>query len=140
MFNININPESSSIFMMSAGTRKEHMPDQAMHPEWERHATTDEVVELETTTIDRAIVDHHLPQPDILSIDAQGAEYKILQGGINTLKNGVLSIITEVEFYQIYEGQPLFDKQLNLLHKSGFSLVDILAMQYWHPQARVGHG
>jgi FkbM family methyltransferase len=140
MFNINVDPESSSIFSISKDTRSEHMPDQVSHPQWEQHAITDRVVEMETTTIDGAIDDHHLPQPDIISIDAQGADYKILQGAVNAIGNGVLSIITEVEFYQIYEGQPLFDKQQKLLHDKGFRLVDILAMQYWHPFARVGHG
>jgi FkbM family methyltransferase len=139
-FNINVRPESSSIFRMSHEAKDEHMPDQDTLPMWRSHATTDRVVEVETTTIDDAIRDYKLPDPDILSIDAQGAEFKIMQGGFQALKRSVSSVITEVEFHQIYENQPLFSHQFELLYGSGFRLVDILAMQYWHPLARVGHG
>lgn len=139
-FNVNNRPESSSIFPVADATRKEHMPEQTTLPMWESHATTDRVIELETTTIDTAVANHNLPLPDILSIDAQGAEYKIMCGAAQTMKNSVQSVITEVEFYPVYENQPLFHHQFELLYDNDFRLVDILAMQYWHPYARVGHG
>jgi FkbM family methyltransferase len=139
-FNINVQPASSSIYTASAAAMTEHMPDQDALPRWGSHATTERTIELETTTIDDAIKTYKLPKPNVLSIDAQGAEYGIMKGGLHALSNDVMSVITEVEFYPIYEGQPLFHNQFELLKQCGFRLVDILAMQYWHPVARVGHG
>jgi FkbM family methyltransferase len=139
-FNVNVEPASSSIFNASPSAMTEHMPDQPTMPMWGSHATPERVVELEMSSIDKLISENDLPLPDILSIDAQGAEYMILKGASNTLSQGVMSVITEVEFHQIYEGQPLFSHQFDLLYTDGFRLVDILAMQYWHPLARVGHG
>ena len=139
-FNVNVQPASCSIYKASASAMNEHMPDQITQPMWGSHSTTEKVIELEMSSIDNLIRDHQLPPPDILSIDAQGAEYNILLGGIQALSQTVMSVITEVEFHQIYEGQPLFSHQFDLLCKNGFRLADILAMQFWHPLARVGHG
>lgn len=44
---------------------------------------------------------------DYIKIDVQGSELKVFQGGERLLDN-VLMIHTEVEFIELYEGQPLF--------------------------------
>ncbi|MCC6301731.1 MAG: FkbM family methyltransferase [Gammaproteobacteria bacterium] len=44
---------------------------------------------------------------DYIKIDVQGAELKVFEGGEKLLDN-VLMIHTEVEFLELYEGQPLF--------------------------------
>jgi len=139
-FHVNKGVASSSMYKAAADAQKEHMPDQDTQPMWGSHAATDHVIELEMSTIDELIREYHLPDPDILSIDAQGAEYGIMAGGADAMEKHVLSVITEVEFHRIYENQPLFHHQFELLHSYGFRLLDIMAMQYWHPLARVGHG
>jgi FkbM family methyltransferase len=57
--------------------------------------------------------------PDLLWLDAQGAELSILQGLGSKLKD-VKFIQTEVEMQEIYEGQPLFPDVLNFLEKNNF--------------------
>lgn len=139
-FYINVMPASSSIFQASPEAQSEHMPDQTTMPMWGDHATTARIVQLQTHTIDGLINERHLPPPDLLSIDAQGAELKIMNGASNALDKDILGILTEVEFHEIYKGQPLFSDQFNLLYGHGFRLAEILAQQYWHPVARIGDG
>ncbi|MDA8139106.1 MAG: FkbM family methyltransferase [Desulfobacteraceae bacterium] len=139
-FNINVSPASSSMYKASSEAMTEHMPDQESLPMWGSHSTTERTIQVETTTIDDVVQEYRLPAPDILSIDAQGAEFGIMKGGVNCIANSVMAVVTEVEFYPIYQNQPLFHQQFELLFQKGFRLADVLAMQYWHPVARVGQG
>lgn len=68
--------------------------------------------------------------PDFLSLDAQGAEYKILCGATKTLPN-IIGILTEFQTAEVYEGQELFHDQLKLLHEKGFRLADLIYKEYW---------
>jgi|GEM_PF-3160549 len=140
LFHLNSNPDSSSLFLAAPEAQAEQMPDQVEHPAWGYHSKTEESIPIETHTLDDLITEHELPPPDVLSIDAQGAEYKILNGGLKALSREVLAAITEVEFSEIYLGQPIFCQQFELLSHYGFRLAEIVAPQYWHPVARIGHG
>ena len=44
-----------------------------------------------------------------MKIDAQGSELNILEGGEKFLKNNLIGLQIEVEFNEIYKGQPLFN-------------------------------
>jgi FkbM family methyltransferase len=56
---------------------------------------------------------------DLLKIDTQGSEVEILANAGETLKS-CLIIEAEVEFVQLYEGQPLFAEVDQLLRGQGF--------------------
>lgn len=56
---------------------------------------------------------------DLLKIDTQGSEAEILEHATETLES-CLIIQTEVEFVQLYEGQPLFAEVDQLLRSQGF--------------------
>jgi hypothetical protein len=56
---------------------------------------------------------------EFIKIDVQGAELDIFQGGLQALKD-VLFIVTEVEFVELYHGQPLFGDVSSFLQKQGF--------------------
>ena len=56
---------------------------------------------------------------DLLKLDTQGSEAEILAHASETLKN-CLIVHTEVEFVQLYEGQPLFAEVDQLLRGHGF--------------------
>ncbi|MFC2004693.1 FkbM family methyltransferase [Chloroflexota bacterium] len=64
-----------------------------------------------------------LPKPDILSLDTQGSEYDILTGAVDTLKENVLAVITEVEFHEIYAGQKLYGDISRFLKEYDFDFV-----------------
>jgi FkbM family methyltransferase len=58
---------------------------------------------------------------DFIKVDTQGAELMILKGGERLLQN-VQVVQTEIEFVQLYEGQPLFADVDTYLRSQGFQL------------------
>jgi len=129
---------SSSLFPPAPQAVNEHILGLPVHT-WGENTELDKVIEVELTTVDALVRSGALPAPDILSIDAQGAELAILKGGAKTLES-VLALVTEVEFDEIYQGQGLFHEQLEYLLGFGFRLADLLNVQYWHPAAATGAG
>jgi len=77
------------------------------------------VTELSTTTLDQFLSENTGNPADFIKIDVQGAELDIFQGGLQALKD-VLFIVTEVEFVELYHGQPLFGDVSSFLQKQGF--------------------
>lgn len=61
---------------------------------------------------------------DLLKVDVQGAELLVFQGAAKTLDD-VLVIHTEVEFVELYKGQPLFGDIDMHLRSKGFTLHQI---------------
>jgi hypothetical protein len=64
-----------------------------------------------------------LPLPDLVKIDVQGFEAKVIAGGTSTLR-GAQRIVVEASLKSIYEGQPLLTEILFTLTQSGFQLTD----------------
>ena len=56
---------------------------------------------------------------DFLKMDIQGAELKALENGVNIL-NTALLVQVEVEFVELYKGQPLFSDVDSFLRSKGF--------------------
>ena len=80
-----------------------------------------------TTTLEKVFTKHSIT-PDFLKIDTQGAELKILSGSGSCL-DSVLGLELEVEFLEMYKGQPLFSDVDVFVRKNGFELFDL--NRYW---------
>ncbi|MBF0438025.1 MAG: FkbM family methyltransferase [Magnetococcales bacterium] len=106
---------------------------------WAQNTELDHVIMVDTVTIDDIMDMGAVPPPDIISIDAQGAELRILQGAVKALTKA-LCVVSEVEFHEIYDGQGLFDDQMKLLTEKGYRLFNIAHQQKWHPGPAVGEG
>lgn len=63
--------------------------------------------EIQTVTLDHVARVEQIGRVDLIKIDIQGAELDVFRGGTGTL-TGVSGIVTEVEFVELYENQPLF--------------------------------
>lgn len=78
-------------------------------------------------TLDAITLDHFLEQnanlaPDMLKLDTQGSELAILEGSVQSLATiGMVEV--EVEFLQMYEGQPLFSDVATFMADQGFELL-----------------
>jgi FkbM family methyltransferase len=82
-------------------------------------------IEIETTTLDNFCASEGVDEIDFLQIDVQGADLNVLQGATNLLRRSGLAIQIEVEFSQLYQGQPLFADVDIFLRRQGFSLFDL---------------
>jgi len=94
---------------------------------------------VETATVDADTLDAQLAaagvaDADFVKIDAQGAELAILQGGVETVRDSVIGLELEVEFAEIYTGQPLFTDVDAFAREQGFVLFD-LRPYYWKRRA-----
>ena len=140
-FYVNKQAVSSSMF-------KAHPKAAEMHLEgypgeiktWKDNTELESTIRVKNTTIDKIISTYQSPTPDILSMDAQGAEYKILSQSLSCLAGGTTCVISEIEHYEIYQGQSLFSEQFELLRQHDFRLLDFLNEQYWHPEMVAGEG
>lgn len=139
IFRVNQHPLSSSLFAPTAKWSGEHMPSGDWLT-WGEDTQLLREVTVRTQSIDSLVTGARLPPPDVVSIDAQGAELMILKGGMSSISSATSCVLSEVEFCDIYEGQGLFDGQFALLRNAGFRLVDIFNQQFWHPGPPFGRG
>jgi len=137
-FYVNKFPLSSSLLASSPLVAQENPGYTHCHV-WSQNAELDHMITVDTVSIDEIVASGAVPPPDIISIDAQGAELRILRGARKTLEK-VLCVVTEVEFFEVYEAQGLFDDQMKLLGQYGFRLFNIHNSQYWHPGPAAGDG
>jgi FkbM family methyltransferase len=87
-------------------------------------AGLDFTIEIETTTLDQFCESESIPEIDFLQIDVQGADLDVLKGA-NQILSSVLAIQIEVEFAELYKGQPLFADVDIFLRNQDFSLFDV---------------
>jgi hypothetical protein len=73
------------------------------------------------TTLDRYIEAHGLPWPDLLKIDVQGYEAEVIRGGIKAMSEAH-SVILELSYRELYEGQTLAHSIQKQLYALGFQL------------------
>lgn len=71
-----------------------------------------------------------LEQCDFIKTDIQGGELDTLRGGTATLSR-CFGLEVEVEFLQLYEGQPLFADVQSFAATCGFEFIDFLRLGRW---------
>lgn len=95
---------------------------------------TSRTEQVNATTLDVLVEQSaRIPLPDYLSLDTQGSELEILQGSPRSLA-AALAVVTEVEFVELYDRQPLFGEVARFLSDAGFVLCgfgDVHAGSYY---------
>jgi FkbM family methyltransferase len=107
-FNISNNDGSSSSIL-----------DLKDHKKYYPHIRYENVVEVDCVTLD----DYYKGRENLfnsLFIDVQGAEYKVLRGAENLLKNNIKYVYTEVNFEELYDGCKLIGEVDEHLNGFGF--------------------
>lgn len=104
----NGNPGASSLFVASG-----------KYPV-ETYGQTE--IRVAATTLQAFMLNQGLATIDLLWMDLQGAELMALMGLGHNIHN-VKVIHTEVEFFEIYSGQPLYRDVRNFLKQHGFRLL-----------------
>ena len=86
-------------------------------------------ISLNADTLNNQLIKIGINEVDFIKIDTQGYELPILQGSFDYL-DSTIGMEIEVEFVEMYKGQPLFDEVNGFVKSKGFSLVD-LKRYYW---------
>jgi FkbM family methyltransferase len=81
-------------------------------------------VQVVATTLDSFTKQHSIATIDLLKIDVQGAESRVLAGGKETLMR-TKAVILEISFFDYYEHQTSFMDVENILCPLGFQLYSI---------------
>ena len=94
---------------------------------WIDSATeTKHSIKVQTDTIDHFCERMSIESIDILKLDVQGAELLVLEGARRMLENKKINLIfTEVEFIEIYKGQPLFHEITAFLSAYNYQLFGL---------------
>ncbi len=79
---------------------------------------------VEVIPLDLLVEEQGLPLPDLVKIDVQGFEGRVLAGGAATLRRARRMVI-EVSLHPLYDGQSLMPEVLQLVTSWGFELSDI---------------
>ena len=74
--------------------------------------------------LDDYVREKNLPLPDVVKIDVQGYEDRVLRGGENTIRHATFCIL-EISFEPLYEGSPIFDDIYRQMRELGFRLVGL---------------
>lgn len=85
------------------------------------HVTLDKAVQVPTTTLDAAAAEFGIT-PRFLSIDAQGATLKILQGAPESM-GSLLGLRCEVEYFPLYKNAPLAEDVFGFLRGRGYRML-----------------
>ena len=85
------------------------------------------ISEIKTISIDKFMETEKIKTVDFIKIDIQGAELDVFKGANKCLEN-ILSIVSEVEFIQIYKNQPLFGDVCSFLNKKDIMFHKFLGL------------
>jgi FkbM family methyltransferase len=127
------NNNSFYLFNLALGEKRGNMtmkvfPDGYSSTSLDSYIGGEEIKNITTSVydLDFVIEKDNLPQPQIIKIDTQGSELKILKGATKTLKN-VDFLILECWLSRGYGSEtPLLKEMMNWLSDFDFHLFDIL--------------
>jgi FkbM family methyltransferase len=121
-FFLNTYSETSSL-METTTMSKEIWGEGAMTPAGS--------IQVKVSTLDSFVAAHAVPVIDILKLDTQGTEYKIIEGAARTLAAGkVKAIYTEVITLPTYSQQKEIHQIMEMLHAHSFRLYGIYNHSY----------
>lgn len=130
--NLNYCPFTSSIFEFNKDYGQYFEEKRLNYSDYlfEKSFECERQVVLSCETIDGLFEENKIPQVDFLSIDTQGAELLILEGGTRMLAKKTVAVYCEVNFADLYRGASLFGDLDSFLREKGFLLAGLWPMHF----------
>lgn len=121
------NVQGETIFYSNSSDATNSLLDSNKTDSWiDNETKTNNTITVKTDTVDNFCKRMNLEFIDVLKLDVQGAELLTLQGASGMLKGKKINLIyTEVEFIEIYKGQPLFHDITAYLLQYGYKLFGL---------------
>jgi FkbM family methyltransferase len=111
VLSLNINQSSAtSSLLRSSNYLKNNFPE----------SDTVDTIQVPVKTLDSLNLE--LNEPTLLKIDVQGYEKSVLKGALKSLPF-IDTVLVELSFFELYEGQPLFDEVYAILKENNFVYV-----------------
>jgi len=105
-----LNDYSPSSSLLKLGNHMDHF----------EKASSGHEITINIERLDNIIHPVEIKKPLFVKLDVQGFEDRVIQGGMNVIKQADL-IMCEVSFKTLYEGQKLFDDIYHMLKDMGFT-------------------
>lgn len=83
------------------------------------------VIDVDCMSLADFLVEHHRPVPMLMKLDTQGTELEILSSLSAAQLEGLCVVELEVEFLELYKGQPTFGDVHAFMQGQGFRLLDL---------------
>jgi FkbM family methyltransferase len=113
-FNINKFDETSSILKIKNGIKELISVDTELSKE----------IEIESVTLDSITKKNNIEKIDLIKIDVQGVEDKVLKGALYTLQR-TKYVWVETSFKSLYDDSALFSDIYNIMNSNDFIMVEI---------------
>ena len=97
----------------------------------------DSNVSVSGKSLDQLILEYDIKYPSFLKIDIQGMEIECFKGAVDALSNSLVGIRSEISFFPLYEGNPLFSDVNSELSKYGFVPMRFLELHEWRRTTKV---
>ena len=95
------------------------------------HSKFEKKIKVETKMLDTFLAENSISRIDILKMDVQGGELKILEGAKDSLQKKIIKIIyTEIWFIEGYNDQPLYHDLATYLNNFGYYPFGLYNLHY----------
>ena len=122
-FNISAQTGASSFYNINKNSNWIKVRSKEYNTSIEQFVSINKV---KISTLDNYCLKNNIDQIDLLKIDTQGYEDKVLQGSLNILKNNkVKAIVTELMFDNVYDKYFSFSDIEKFLLPNNFRMVGI---------------
>lgn len=91
----------------------------------ESYAGVRRVIDVQCSSLADFLAEHRRPVPALIKLDTQGTELEIVSSLASSQIEQILCIEVEVEFVEMYSGQPTFGDVHAFMQAHGFRLLDL---------------
>jgi FkbM family methyltransferase len=119
-FHVNASPATNSL-----------LSSNKVNTQIDRVTRTQEIIDVDVDTVDHYCAVNNIDFIDILKMDVQGGELRILQGAGEMIASGRVGMLfSELGFIKIYSNQPLEHDITAYLEKYGYALFSMFSFSY----------